>query len=49
MYIHKTENHMAIKGNKVLDEVAENMLSETYRQKKPYMLYDSFKLIKCLD
>lgn len=34
MYIHKTENHMAIKGNKVLDEVAENMLSETYRQKK---------------
>lgn len=25
---------MAIKGNKVLDEVPENMLSETYRQKK---------------
>lgn len=24
---------MAIKGNKVLDEVPENMLSETYRQK----------------
>lgn len=32
---------MAIKGNKVLDEVAENMLSETYRQKKPtcYMIH----------
>lgn len=39
---------MAIKGNKVLDEVPENMLSETYRQ-KTYMLYDSFKLIKCLE
>lgn len=41
---------MAIKGNKVLNDVPENMLSETYRQKKkPYMLYDSFKLIKCLE
>lgn len=29
---------MAIKDNKVLDKVPENMLSETYRQKKS-MLY----------
>lgn len=41
---------MAMKCNKVLDEVLENMLSETYRQKKkPYILYDSFKLIKSLE
>lgn len=37
---------MAIKGNKVLKYL--KMLSETYRQKKN-MLYDSFKLIKCLE
>lgn len=30
---------MAIKGNKVLDEVPENTLSETYRQKKTPTCY----------
>lgn len=48
VHIHKTENYMAIKSHKVLDEVPENMLGETDRQKKPYILCNPFKLIKCL-